>query len=66
MLLAEGDRISADGRLLGHAGLKVGLSSLTGDSEPQLRQLACTHDNLPESRSMVFSGTLVQSGWDGR
>jgi sodium/potassium-transporting ATPase subunit alpha len=62
ILLAEGDRISADGRLLDHATLKVDLSSLTGESEPQLRHLECTHERLLESRNMVFSGTLVQSG----
>lgn len=60
--LAEGDRISADGRLLSHANLKVDLSSLTGESEPQLRHTECTHERLLESRNMVFSGTLVQSG----
>lgn len=60
--LAEGDRISADGRLLSHANLKVDLSSLTGESEPQLRHIECTHERLLESRNMVFSGTLVQSG----
>ena len=62
MLLEEGDRIPADGRLIEVNQLKVDHSSLTGESEPQLRKLACTHDNLLESRNMVFSGTLVQSG----
>jgi sodium/potassium-transporting ATPase subunit alpha len=62
ILLEEGDRIPADGRLIEVNQLKVDHSSLTGESEPQLRKLACTHDNLLESRNMVFSGTLVQSG----
>lgn len=62
MLLEEGDRIPADGRLIEVNQLKVDHSSLTGESEPQLRKLACTHDDLMESRNMVFSGTLVQSG----
>jgi sodium/potassium-transporting ATPase subunit alpha len=62
MLLEEGDRIPADGRLIEINQLRVDHSSLTGESEPQLRKLACTHDNLLESRNMVFSGTLVQSG----
>ncbi|MGY0614405.1 cation-translocating P-type ATPase [Vibrio sp. FJH11] len=65
MLLSEGDRICADGRLLEHAQLKIDLSSLTGESEPQLRHLESTSPNLLESRNMVFSGTLVQSG-DGK
>ncbi|MFA6971042.1 MAG: HAD-IC family P-type ATPase [Gallionella sp.] len=62
ILLEEGDRVPADGRLIEVNQLKVDHSSLTGESEPQLRTLACTHDNLLESRNMVFSGTLVQSG----
>ena len=62
MLLEEGDRIPADGRLIEVNQLKVDHSPLTGESEPQLRKLDCTHDKLLESRNMVFSGTLVQSG----
>jgi sodium/potassium-transporting ATPase subunit alpha len=62
IFLAEGDRVPADGRLIEENVLKVDNSSLTGESEPQLRKLECTHDNILESRNMVFSGTLVQSG----
>ncbi len=62
ILIEEGDRIPADGRLIEVNQLKVDHSSLTGESEPQLRKLECTHGNLMESRNMVFSGTLVQSG----
>jgi sodium/potassium-transporting ATPase subunit alpha len=62
IFLEEGDRIPADGRLLEVNQLKVDHSSLTGECEPQLRKTTCTHDDLLESRNMVFSGTLVQSG----
>ncbi|MCF8200046.1 MAG: HAD-IC family P-type ATPase [Sulfuritalea sp.] len=62
ILLEEGDRVPADGRLIEVNQLKVDHASLTGESEPQLRKVACTHDKLMESRNMVFSGTLVQSG----
>jgi sodium/potassium-transporting ATPase subunit alpha len=62
ILLEEGDRVPADGRLLEVNQLKVDHASLTGESEPQLRKMACTHERLMESRNMVFSGTLVQSG----
>ncbi|HQT26967.1 MAG TPA: HAD-IC family P-type ATPase, partial [Burkholderiales bacterium] len=62
ILVCEGDRIPADGRLIEVNQLKVDHSSLSGESEPQLRDLSCTHENLLESRNMVFSGTLVQSG----
>ena len=60
--LKEGDRVPADGRLIEVNQLKVDHSPLTGESEPQLRKLACSHQHLLESRNMVFSGTLVQSG----
>jgi sodium/potassium-transporting ATPase subunit alpha len=60
--LNEGDRIPADCRLLACNALKIDLSALTGESEPQLRALRCTHEVLLESRNMAFSGALVQSG----
>ena len=65
MLLFEGDRICADGRLLEQNQMKIDLSSLTGESEPELRHINPTHENILESRNMVFSGTMVQSG-DGK
>ncbi len=58
----EGDKISADGRLIEQNQLKVDNSPITGESEPQLRKLECTHEKLLETRNMVFSGTMVQSG----
>ncbi|MBR9692577.1 HAD-IC family P-type ATPase [Candidatus Woesearchaeota archaeon] len=62
IILEEGDKIPADGRLIEIHNLKVDHSSLTGESEPQLRKLECTNPDLLESRNMIFSGTLVQSG----
>jgi len=62
ILLEEGDKVPADGRLIETNSLKVDNSAITGESEPQLRSLECTHPNLLECRNMVFSGTLVQSG----
>ncbi|MHB8103288.1 MAG: cation-translocating P-type ATPase [Methanosarcina sp.] len=61
-LIQEGDKIPADGRLIETNSLKVDHSTITGESEPQLRSLECTHPNILECRNMVFSGTLVQSG----
>jgi len=61
-LIEEGDKIPADGRLIEKNSLKVDHSTITGESEPQLRSLECTHPNILECRNMVFSGTLVQSG----
>lgn len=65
IFLQEGEKIPADARLISHNAMRVDHSSLTGESEPQLRKLSCTHDNILESRNMLFSGTLVQSG-DGK
>ncbi|SFM57373.1 cation-translocating P-type ATPase [Methanolobus profundi] len=60
--LEEGDKIPADGRLIEENSLKVDNSPITGEAEPQLRSLECTHPNILECRNMVFSGTLVQTG----
>lgn len=60
--LEEGDKIPADGRLIVQNTLKVDNSPITGEAEPQLRSLECTHDDMLECRNMVFSSTLVQTG----
>ncbi len=62
MLLFEGDRAPADGRLIAENGLTVDISSLTGESEPLQLDSDANHAELLESRNMVFSGALVQSG----
>jgi sodium/potassium-transporting ATPase subunit alpha len=62
ILLEEGDQVPADARLLSVVGLKVDNSSLTGESEPQLRTTIPTDRNLLESRNVVFSGTVVMAG----
>ena len=62
ILLAEGDKVPADGRLLQCNELKVDMSSLTGESEAVLLDCTNQHQSLLESRNMVFSGSLVQSG----
>jgi sodium/potassium-transporting ATPase subunit alpha len=62
LFIVEGDKVPADAVLIEQNALKVDNSSITGESEPQLRKLECTHENILESRNMVFSGTLVQSG----
>lgn len=62
IILREGDRVPADGRILSANEFKVDQSSLTGESEPQLLGPEFRHVNILESRNMVFSGTLVQNG----
>jgi len=65
MLLAEGDRISADGRLVEEAELRTDQSTLTGEAHP-VRKTAeavlrtdLTHVELP---NLVFAGTSVAAG----
>ncbi|MFT5539657.1 MAG: sodium/potassium-transporting ATPase subunit alpha [Alphaproteobacteria bacterium] len=62
ILLHEGDRVPVDGRLIAASGLEVDCASLTGESEPQRLDPEACKENVLESRNMVFSGTLVQSG----
>ncbi|MDA1097360.1 MAG: HAD-IC family P-type ATPase [Proteobacteria bacterium] len=62
IILHEGDRVPADGRLIESSELKVDQSSLTGESEPQPRDPNLSHEAILESANMVFSGTLVHNG----
>jgi magnesium-transporting ATPase (P-type) len=64
LLLAEGDTVAADARLLTAATLKVSEASLTGESEPVLkdaRTLAASAA-LGDRLDMVFNGTAVTQG----
>ena len=65
VLLAEGDRISADARVLRSAGLKVDNSMLTGESEPVQREdrtLDRAPADIADATNLVFAGTFVTSG----
>ncbi len=62
MLLAAGDRISADARVLFDAELRVDMSTLTGESRPLRRQAGPGESNGLEARDRVFAGTHVFSG----
>jgi calcium-translocating P-type ATPase len=63
MQLAEGDRISADARLIGGA-LEVDMSPLTGESEPVTREAgAGASGRAPlEDPTLVFAGSLCTQG----
>ncbi|OGW46397.1 MAG: ATPase [Nitrospirae bacterium GWC2_57_9] len=63
VLLAEGDKVPADARLLESSGLKVNHASLTGESEPITRNTAPFPGELLESPNIVFAGTTVISGF---
>jgi magnesium-transporting ATPase (P-type) len=65
VLLTEGDRISADARVLETHGLQVDNSTLTGESEPVTRDdrpLAEPPSNPADAANLVFAGTYVASG----
>lgn len=64
--LAEGDRVSADARLIG-GSVEVDLSTLTGESVPVHLQTQAAAGTGPivEATDIVFSGTNVVGG-DGR
>jgi calcium-translocating P-type ATPase len=63
LLLAEGDRVSADGLLL-EGALEVDLSTLTGESQPVYRSAELADSTLPaiEARNLVFSGSACIGG----
>ena len=65
LVLAEGDHISADARLVEEAALRVDQSTLTGESHPVKK----TSDPFPDTGfsriefpNLVFAGTNVVSG----
>jgi calcium-translocating P-type ATPase len=63
LLIGEGDRISADVRLVAGA-VDVDLSTLTGESQPVFRSPDLRDEEGPavEARDLVFSGTSCVGG----
>ncbi|XP_054419201.1 sodium/potassium-transporting ATPase subunit alpha-4 isoform X2 [Pteronotus mesoamericanus] len=57
-----GDRIPADIRLISAQGCKVDNSSLTGESEPQIRSPDFTHENPLETQNICFFSTNCVEG----
>ena len=64
LLLAEGDAVSADARLVEAASLTVAEASLTGESEAVLKDVAPLAEPavLGDRVNMVFDGTAVTRG----
>ncbi len=64
VLLEEGDRIPADGRVLRAHDLRLDEASLTGESMPVAKQVEPVGAETPlaERASMVYGGTVVASG----
>ena len=64
LLLAEGDAVSADARLVEAASLTVAEASLTGESEAVLKDVAPLAEpaSLGDRVNMVYDGTAVARG----
>jgi calcium-translocating P-type ATPase len=63
MLLAAGDRVSADGRLLAALEVRVDLSALTGESRPVSRHAGGSGGRADtDAPDRVFAGTYLVSG----
>jgi len=63
VLLGEGDRLSADARLI-EGSLEVDMAALTGESQPVVRSSAAVRRTpaVLESEDVVFAGTLCTAG----
>ncbi|WP_345408431.1 cation-transporting P-type ATPase [Nonomuraea salmonea] len=63
LLLEEGERISADARLI-DGGIEVDLSMLTGEAVPVFRSADAVDTQAPllQARDLVFSGTMCTEG----
>jgi Ca2+-transporting ATPase len=64
LVLAEGDAIAADARLVCAASLEAAEASLTGESEPVLKDPAPLPEpaDLGDRLDMVYAGTAVTQG----
>jgi P-type Ca2+ transporter type 2C len=64
LVLAEGDSVAADARLVQASALRIAEASLTGESEPVLKDAAAlaAPAALADRRNMVFKGTSVSQG----
>jgi len=64
VLLASGDRVPADARLVAIKGLMVEEASLTGESVPVEKSLTVldAKTDLGDQLNMVFAGTMVVAG----
>src|SRR3989344_82702 len=65
IILEEGEKVPADGRVIFSHNLKVDESALTGESEPVYKSTEILHNpDLPvtDQKNMVFKGTNVVSG----
>ena len=64
LILEEGDKISADARILEDIELQTNESALTGESTPVSKQITAIKQKVPiaDQNNMVFSGTTATRG----
>lgn len=64
MLVAEGDKLPADGRVIEAKNLLINEASLTGESLPQRKSVVPVKAKtaLQERSNMIYSGTVVVAG----
>ncbi|MDD1743675.1 MAG: HAD-IC family P-type ATPase, partial [Methanomassiliicoccales archaeon] len=64
IILAAGDKVPADGRLVEAFNLKVNEASLTGESQPVTKTEACVaaDSSIFERSNMVYAGTVAEYG----
>ncbi len=67
LVLKQGDRIAADGRLIQSSNLEVNESSLTGESEPVRKfqegiALGNEDISIGDRKNMTFYGTFIATG----
>jgi len=63
VLLAAGDVVPADCRILESDSLEVDASSMTGESMPVKRQAAASFElDMPDRSSMLYEGTAIAAG----
>ena len=61
--VVSGEKIPADIRIISCIEMKVDNSALTGEVEPLLRAVECSHPEEPfETKNLAFFGTLVKEG----
>ncbi|MHA2326209.1 MAG: cation-translocating P-type ATPase, partial [Promethearchaeota archaeon] len=65
VILNQGDKIPADGRLINQINLTVDEAPLTGESEPVEKSIKILQTNnvaIQNQSNMVFMGTYIQTG----
>ncbi|MCF8001896.1 MAG: HAD-IC family P-type ATPase [Halanaerobiales bacterium] len=64
LIIEEGDRVTADGRLIEADNLALDESALTGESEPVSKHTDKIEEDVPiaDTKNMIYMGTAVTRG----